>query len=263
MTVHRSLWLLLLLLSFSFSATAQSSRPAPLPAPSPTPAKPAADEKKDPLDQPPVVTHHEIHAGSKSLRYTATTGMMPIRNTDNEVEAHIFFIAYTLEGQSGEKRPLTFSFNGGPGSASVWLHLGAIGPKRVRMQPDGMMPAPPYQLVDNEFTWLDQTDLVSMDPGGTAYSGAFKADLKEKFLGWRAEFDSVAEFIWLNFDRYERWSSPLFLVGESYGTTRAAGISGYLVEHGIAFNGIMLISSVLNFQTLEPGPGNDLPYVLY
>ncbi len=264
MIVNRSVLPLFILFALSLGpATAQQANPSP----SSTPTRAAADEKagdkKDPLDQPPIVTHHEIHMGGKSLRYTATTGMMPIRNTDDEVEAHIFFIAYTLEGQAAGKRPLTFSFNGGPGSASVWLHLGAIGPKRVRMQPDGMMPAPPYQLVDNEFTWLDQTDLVFIDPVGTGYSRAAKANLKRKFLGVREDIQSVGEFIRLYLGRFERWSSPLFLVGESYGTTRAAGLSGYLFEHGIAFNGIMLISSVLNFQTLEPGPGNDLPYVLF
>ncbi len=239
--------------------------------PTPTPAKPAAgdtktvDAKKEPGDQTPVVTHHEIHVNGKVLRYTATTGLMPIRNrNDGEIEANIFYMAYVLDGQtSAERRPLTFSFNGGPGSASVWLHMGAIGPKRVRMQPEGMMPAPPYQLVDNDYTWLDQTDLVFIDPVGTGYSRAVKNELKKKFLGVREDLESVGEFIRLYLGRSERWSSPLFLVGESYGTTRAAGLSGYLVEHGIAFNGVMLISSVLNFQTLEFAPGNDLPYVLY
>ena len=249
----------------------QPPRPAPAASPADQPAKPAApaageakDAKKEPAEQPPVVTHHEIHVGGKTLRYTATTGMMPLKNNDTgEVEAHIFYIAYTLDGQSAEHRPLTFSFNGGPGSASVWLHLGAIGPKRVRMKPDGMMPPPPYQLIDNEHTWLDQTDLVFIDPVGTGYSRAVKRDQTRKFLGLRGDIESVGEFIRLYLGRYERWSSPLFLVGESYGTTRAAGLSGYLVEHGIAFNGIMLISSILNFQTTDGAPGNDLPFVLF
>jgi carboxypeptidase C (cathepsin A) len=231
------------------------------PATTPAPAEPKKESNEPPA---PIVTHHEIHVGGKTLRYTATAGMMPIRNTDGEIEADMFFMAYTLDGQSSpEHRPLTFSFNGGPGSASVWLHLGAIGPKRVKMQAEGMMPAPPYQLVDNEFTWLEQTDLVFIDPVGTGYSHAVKNDLKKKFLGVREDIESVGEFIRLYLGRYERWSSPLFLVGESYGTTRAAGLSGYLVEHGIAFNGIMLISSVLNFETLEFTPGNDLPYILF
>ena len=242
--------------------------------PSPTPAASPAEQakssgnqsgeaKKEAPEPPPIVTHHEIHVGSKALRYTATTGMMPLQNKDTgEVEAHIFYIAYTLDGQN-EHRPLTFSFNGGPGSASVWLHMGAIGPKRVRMQPDGMMPPPPYQLVDNEYTWLDQTDLVFIDPVGTGYSRAVKRDQTKKFLGLRNDIESVGEFIRLYLGRYERWSSPLFMVGESYGTTRAAGLSGYLVEHGIAFNGIMLISSILNFQTTDESPGNDLPFILF
>ncbi len=262
---------IVVLFLFSLCAVGQRNRgdrpPAPATTASPAeqakPSAQAAEVKKDP-EQPPIITHHEIHAGGKTLKYTATTGMMPLKNTDTgEVEAHIFYIAYTLDGQTAEHRPLTFSFNGGPGSASVWLHLGAIGPKRVRMQPDGMMPPPPYQLVDNEFTWLDQTDLVFIDPVGTGYSRAVKRDQTRKFLGLRGDIESVGEFIRLYLGRSERWASPLFMVGESYGTTRAAGLSGYLVEHGVAFNGIMLISSILNFQTTDGSPGNDLPFVLF
>jgi carboxypeptidase C (cathepsin A) len=243
----------------------QASQPSATPAAADASAKLSqAEAKKEAPEQPPIVTHHEIRVGGKTLRYTATAGLMPLKNNDTgEVEAHIFYIAYTVDGQQAERRPLTFSFNGGPGSASVWLHLGAIGPKRVRMQPDGMMPAPPYLLVDNEFTWLDQTDLVFIDPVGTGYSRAVKRDQTKKFLGLRGDIESVGEFIRLYLGRAERWSSPLFLVGESYGTTRAAGLSGYLVEHGIAFNGIMLISSILNFQTTDFTPGNDLPYILF
>ena len=271
MTLRQPLFMFICAIFFlSSSSFAQRNRQA-APSPAPTPAEtgakppaPPAEPKREIPEVAPVVTHHEIHVGGKTLRYTATTGMMPLKNTDTgEVEAHIFYIAYTLDGQSPEKRPLTFSFNGGPGSASVWLHMGAIGPKRVRMQPDGMMPAPPYQLVDNEYTWLDQTDLVFIDPVGTGYSRAVKRDLTKKFIGLRGDIESVGEFIRLYLGRYERWSSPLFMVGESYGTTRAAGLSGYLVEHGIAFNGIMLISSIMNFQTTDFSVGNDLPYVLF
>ncbi|HKR96992.1 MAG TPA: peptidase S10, partial [Candidatus Angelobacter sp.] len=192
---------------FSLCATAQQrNRPAPTPAASPAeqakPAAPAAPDGKKEAEQPPVVTHHEIHVGGKTLHYTATTGMMPLRNTDTgEVEAHIFFVAYTLDGQSPEHRPLTFSFNGGPGSASVWLHMGAIGPKRVPMQPNGMMPPPPYHLIDNEQTWLDQTDLVFIDPVGTGYSRAVKRDDTKKFLGLRNDIASVGEFIRLYLGR--------------------------------------------------------------
>lgn len=270
MNVRRA-FLFLLFFSLVISAFGQERRgqrppeaqPAAPAASQPPKPAPAAEGKKE-AETPPVVTHHEIHVGGKTLRYTTTTGLMPIRNNEGDTEANIFFIAYTLDGQNpGDHRPLTFSFNGGPGSASVWLHLGAIGPKRVKMQPEGLMPAPPYQLVDNEFTWLDQTDLVFIDPVGTGYSRAVKPELNRKFLGVREDIQSVGEFIRLYLGRYERWSSPLFLVGESYGTTRAAGLSGYLVEHGVAFNGIMLISSVLNFETLQFNPSNDLPFILY
>jgi carboxypeptidase C (cathepsin A) len=173
-------------------------------------------------------------------------------------------MAYTLAGAGpAAERPLMFSFNGGPGSSSVWLHLGALGPKRVRMLDDGQMPPPPFQLVDNQQTWLDQTDLVFIDPVGTGYSRAARPDLAGKFFGLRGDIESVGEFIRLYLTRYERWSSPLFLVGESYGTTRAAGLAGHLIDRGIAFNGVVLVSAILSFQTARFDFGNDLPYVLF
>jgi len=232
----------------------------------------AADAPKSPPAAPrdssttsPVVTHHQITIGGKALKYTVTTGKLPLKNEAGETEAEIFFMAYTADGVGdAAKRPLTFSFNGGPGSASVWLHLGALGPKRVKMMDDGGMPPPPYRLVDNDATWLDQTDLVFIDPVGTGYSRANKPENGKKYWSVDGDIASVGEFIRLYLTRYERWSSPLFLVGESYGTTRAAGLSGYLVEHsGIAFNGILLVSSILNFQTADFTRGNELPYTLY
>lgn len=210
------------------------------------------------------MTRHEIRAGGRVLRYTATVGMMPIKNRDGETEARMFFMAYTLDDAGARaRRPLTFSFNGGPGSASVWLHLGAIGPKRVRMNSDGTMPAPPFELVDNEQTWLNQTDLVFIDPVGTGYSRAARPDLAPKFFGLNGDIESVGEFIRIYLTRYERWTSPLFLAGESYGTTRASALSGYLIDRGIAFNGIMLISTIMNFATTNFAAGNDLPYELF
>src|SRR5947209_4731659 len=216
------------------------------------------------LDNPPVVTKHEIRIGGRALRYTVTTGTMPLRNVAGETEARIFYMAYTADGVGDRsQRPLMFSFNGGPGSASVWLHMGALGPKRVRMLDDGQMPPPPYQLVDNESTWLDFTDIVFIDPVGTGYSRAAKPELANKYFGLQGDIQSVGEFIRLYLARNERWTSPLFLVGESYGTTRASGLSGYLIEHGIAFNGIILISTIMNFQTARFAKGNDLPYILF
>jgi carboxypeptidase C (cathepsin A) len=232
--------------------------------PSAEPAKPAPEKPKPLTEETPIVTKHEIRLNAKTLNYTATTGMIPIKNQQGEIDANLFFVAYTLDGVADRaKRPLMFSFNGGPGSASVWLHMGCIGPKRVKMLDDGGLPAAPYQLVDNDQTWLDQTDLVFIDPVGTGFSRAANTTLQHRFNGLQGDIESVGEFIRLFLSRNERWSSPLFLVGESYGTTRAASLAGYLIDEGIAFNGVVLISSVLNFETIEFARGNDLPYQLY
>lgn len=213
----------------------------------------------------PVKTQHTLSLGrGKKLNYTATAGRMPMKNAQGEVEAHIYFTAYTLDGVSDvAKRPLTFVFNGGPGSASVWLHLGALGPQRVKMHDEGWMPTPPFVLEPNPNTWLDQTDLVFVDPVGTGYSRATKPDHNKKFWGLKGDLESVGEFIRLYLVQNGRWTSPLFLAGESYGTTRSAGLAGHLIDKGIAFNGIILISTVLNFQTLHFDRGNDLPHSVY
>ena len=213
----------------------------------------------------PKVTDHSIKIGRKTLNYQVTVGTLPLKNhKTGEKEADIFFVAYTLkDAPSNTPRPLTFSFNGGPGSSSVWLHLGALGPKRVKMLDDGSLPPPPFELVDNPDTWLDETDLVFVDPVGTGYSRAAKEDLNKKFWSLNGDLDAMAEFIRLYLSRYQRWTSPLFLAGESYGTTRAGGLTGLLVSKGIALNGIMLISTILNFQTLDSGFGNDLPSLLF
>ncbi len=226
-------------------------------APPVTAGEPSGEEK-------PAVTRHELTVNGKLLTYTVTAGMLPITSATGEAEAHIFFVAYTVDnGGKAARRPLLFAFNGGPGSSSVWLHLGAMGPKRLNLPDDGSMPAPPYQLTDNADTWLDQADLVFIDPVGTGFSRAVKPELAGKFFSLKGDVDSVGEFIRLYLTRYGRWSSPLFLVGESYGTTRAAGLANHLFEHGIAFNGIILVSTVLNFSTISFAPGNDLPYALY
>lgn len=215
-------------------------------------------------DAPPVVTRHEARIGGRAVRYTVTTGMMPLRNAAGETEARVFYIAYTADnaGRAAE-RPLMFSFNGGPGSSSVWLHLGALGPKRVLMTDEGWMPPPPFKLVENEHAWLDFTDLVFIDPVGTGFSRAAKPDGAAKYFGLEGDIASVSEFIRLYLSRNQRWSSPLYLVGESYGTMRAGGIAGYLIDRGVAFNGIVLVSSILNYQTARFTRGNDLPYVLF
>ncbi len=230
------------------------------------------EKKKDeyPLDvdKEPVVTEHSIEIDGKTIEYTVTAGMLPIRNeTGSEVEAGIFFVAYTKKKKGAESstssRPLTFSFNGGPGSSSVWLHLGAVGPKRVELLEDGGLPPAPYTLSDNPFTWFTETDLVFIDPVGTGYSRPKDKEIGKKFWGLKGDIESVGEFIRLYLSRYDRWGSPIFLVGESYGTTRASGLAGHLIEKGIAFNGIMLVSSILNFLTARWFKGNDLPNILF
>ncbi len=229
-------------------------------SPQPRPAETPAARPQQP-DEPPVVAKRSIRVGSRQLNYTVTTGFMPIRNAANgETEARIFFMAYTLD-DAPKSRPLMFSFNGGPGSASVWLHLGALGPRRVKMLDDGMLPPPPYEMEDNQSTWLTETDLVFIDPVGTGYSRAAKPELASKFFGVNGDIESVGEFIRMYLGRSERWSSPLFLVGESYGTTRASGLSNWLFEHGIALNGVALVSAVLNFQTIRFADNNDMPLV--
>jgi carboxypeptidase C (cathepsin A) len=227
--------------------------------------KPEADEKPTPLvEEEPVESSHRITVGGKSLAYKVTAGMLPLKDAKGEIEANVFFVAYTLNGtKDPARRPLMFSFNGGPGSSSVWLHLGALGPKRVQMLPDGGLPAPPYRLVDNPETWLTETDIVFIDPVGTGYSRAATEDLGKKFWSLKGDIESMGEFIRLYLTRYLRWASPLFLVGESYGTTRSAGLAGHLIDKGIAFNGLLLISSILNFQTADFSKGNDLPYHLF
>ncbi|MBV9087217.1 MAG: peptidase S10 [Acidobacteriaceae bacterium] len=245
----------------SLSFAQQDEPDAPATEKTDTKAK-AKEEKKEAPEPEPIVRHHEVRVNGKVLRYTTTTGRLPIKSAEGETEAYIFFMAYTLDSPPAG-RPLTFSFNGGPGSSSIWLHLGAIGPQRVKLLPDGGFPRPPFELADNDSTWLDMSDIVFIDPVGTGYSRPTKKELGKKFWGVKEDVQSVAEFIRLYLSRYERWGAPLFLVGESYGTTRAAGLSGYLMDRGIALNGIVLVSSVLNFQTIEFSTGNDLPYELY
>jgi carboxypeptidase C (cathepsin A) len=236
--------------------------PAVTPRPTETPK--AAESAAVQKDEPPVISKHAATIGGRRISYTVTTGHMPIKNAvSGDTEAKIFYMAYALDGVSDPKtRPLMFSFNGGPGSASVWLHLGALGPKRVKMLDDGMMPPPPYEMVDNDSSWLDQTDMVFIDPVGTGYSRAAKPELAAKFFGVNGDIESVGEFIRMYLGRNERWASPLFLVGESYGTTRAAGLSNHLFERGIGLNGILLVSTVMNFQSIRFAENNDLPLVL-
>jgi len=249
--------------------SSQAAAPAPSAQPTP-PAKPGAPEAAkqskelhfDMTEAPPVVSHQQVTINGRVLRYTATAGRLPIKRPDGKIQAEMFFVAYTLDGENAGQRPLTFAFNGGPGSASVWLHMGALGPRRVVLQPQGFMPASPYHLQDNQYSLLDKSDLVLVDAIATGWSRAEDEATTKEFLGVQGDLNAFGEFIRLYITRYGRWASPLFLFGESYGTTRAAGLAGYLAERGISFNGIVLLSTAMDFQTLEFQKNNDLPYVL-
>jgi carboxypeptidase C (cathepsin A) len=241
-------------------AQPKSTEPAPS-QPQPNPGEDPKTEHYDMTEVAPVVTHHQVSLNGKTLKYTATAGRLPIKRDDGKIEAEMFFVAYSLDGQDLSKRPLTFAFNGGPGSASVWLHMGALGPRRVVLKPDGSLPPAPYRFEDNPYTLLDKSDLVLVDAIGTGFSRAETAEISKKFWSLKGDIDAFSEFIRLYVSRNERWSSPLFLLGESYGTTRSAGIAGKLAEQGIAFSGITLLSTVLDFETLADSKTNDEPYI--
>ena len=239
------------------------------------------EEKPAPKDNL-VVTQHKVRMGGKEIKYTVTAGTMVLKEEtpDREKEAEgekpraqVFFVAYTKDDNGAksagktralQKRPLTFSFNGGPGSSSVWLHLGVLGPRRVVLTDEGELPAPPFKLTDNQYSILDETDLVFIDPVSTGYSRAVDGQKPKEWHEFRKDIESVGDFIRLYTTRYNRWLSPKFLIGESYGTTRAAGLSGYLQErHGLYLNGLMLISAVLDFTTILFNTNNELPFILF
>ncbi len=241
-----------LLFIFSFPVLSQN-KPTAVKAPEPQVAGVQA-----------VVSHNSVTVGGKKIDYTAYTGYLDLKNDTGKLIAKVFFVYYKKDGDDPAKRPVTFTFNGGPGSSSVWLHMGAVGPKRVYLKDDGTATAPPYQVINNEYTWLDRTDLVFIDPVSTGYSRPAPGESAKQFHGYNEDIQSVGSFIRHFLSRYERWGSPKFLSGESYGTTRAAGLSKYLQDsHRIYINGIFLISAILNFGSNDYYPGNDLPRALY
>ncbi len=240
------------------------------------------------------VTAHTIVVAGKTLKYHATAGYFVLKEEEGKPlvksegaasalkqepekkesdankpkdglkpKAKVFFIAYTLDDVADPAtRPLTFAFNGGPGSSSVWLHMASMAPRRAALTDEGEAPPPPYKLVDNESTWLDSTDLVFIDPVSTGYSRPMPKEDPKQFHGLKEDIASVGDFIRLYTSRNARWLSPKIVLGESYGTTRAAGLSDYLQNrYGLYLNGIVLVSSVLNFQTLEFTPQNTDPYI--
>ena len=221
-----------------------------------------------------VSTKHKLKIGKSTLDYVADCGTVVLKEEweksgeaqAEKKRAQLFFVAYTVKPKdaSAPPRPITFSFNGGPGSSSVWLHMGLAGPKRIFMDGKGDAGAPPYQLVDNVHTMLADTDLVFIDPVGTGFSRMVEGEKVGEYHNYKRDLESVGEFIRLYVSRHKRWNSRKYLIGESYGTTRAAGLSSYLQEKfGMYINGVILISCALEFSHLRFDDGNDLPPVLY
>ena len=268
-------WLLLLAAAANLRAAEVASTNAPA-----TNAPPAAKSEAAAIPDAthkPVCTTNTVTIAGQPVTYVAETGMLPILKPDGTTSASVFYVAYTrMEehgstesrptqpgGKNSTARPVTFCFNGGPGSSSVWLHLGALGPRRVKMNPDGTQPPPPFGLVDNEYSLLGASDLVFIDPVATGFSRAAKDEKADAFFGDAADLDSVGEFIRLWTTRHDRWLSPKYLCGESYGVFRAAGLADHLrSRYGLYLNGLMLVSGVLDFATIWNNPGNDLPYPL-
>jgi carboxypeptidase C (cathepsin A) len=226
---------------------------------------PAQDAKQPQPKDTLSTTHHSIKTGDTKLGYTATAGTLMLKEEDGKALASIFFVAYVKDGVKDlSKRPITFTFNGGPGSSSAWLHMGAFGPQKVQLDDNGNPLPPPARLVDNSFNLLDVTDLVFIDPVSTGFSRPAPGVAGSKFHGVQQDLDSVGEFIRLYITQFKRWQSPKFLAGESYGGTRAAGLASTLLDKlNMSLNGVILISPALNFQTIRFDEGNDLPYILF
>ena len=257
---RRSLMLHLFLLALLLGLPLAAQPPA-----GDKPAEKKEEEKDKKVPEERIsTTRHTITLDGQKIPYTATAGNLVLKDDEGKAKASVFFVAYTRDGvKDPAERPVTFSFNGGPGAASLWVHLGAFGPKRVERTEEGMGLPPPGRLIDNEFSILDLTDLVFIDPVSTGYSRPAPGEDPKQFHGVRQDIESVAEFIRLWVTRNERWSSPKLVAGESYGTTRAAGLAHHLGErYGMMLNGVVLISSILNWQNQEFNVGNDMAYIL-
>lgn len=228
--------------------------------------KKADDKSRQIVEERESKTEHTARIAKKQVRYEAVARTTTLKDADGKDKASVFSISYTrLPAGDPADRPILFSFNGGPGSSSVWLHLGLFGPRIVDLGQGDTPRRPPYRLTDNDVSLLDLCDLVFIDPVSTGYSRPVPGEEAKQFHGVKEDAEWVAEYIRHHLGRTKRWTSPKFLAGESYGTTRAAALSDLLQDrHGIALNGVMLISAVLNFQTIIYGRINDiLPYVTY
>ncbi len=230
----------------------------------PTASQSAASSRVEhfgPAEEKVSRTSHVVRIGGREVKYTATVGTIPIRLDNNEIQARMFFVAYTRDGEDPGSRPVSFLYNGGPGAATIWLHMGSFAPKHVRMAPEGFQPAPPFRLEDNPYSLIETTDMVFVDAVSTGYSRTAPGVDPSRFHGQSEDIRAFGEFIngWLT--EYDRWNSPKYLMGESYGTIRSAGLARELqARHGIDLNGIVLISALLTYQTLDPSPDNDVAW---
>lgn len=260
---HLTLLPVLLLAAIASTTTlAQAAEPEPAKAP-------AKDEKPAEAERPvakTAVTHHRITLGGKPLAYTATAGTTELRNDAGDLAGRMFSVAYTADGVTdATTRPVTFVFNGGPGSSSMWLHMASFGPVRVEVADGEPTPPPPYKIGENPDSLLDKTDLVFVDAMGTGYSRIAGKGEPKGFYGTDADIAAFGQFIQRWVSANGRWNSPKFLLGESYGTTRAAGLLNALQDDGMAFNGAVMVSSYLNAYNdfNAPAFASDLPYELY
>jgi carboxypeptidase C (cathepsin A) len=241
----------------------------------PSPAPPTDEAKKrlrrnvrKLLERDPCKSRGSIVLGGRTLEYRSIAEFVPVAaggidDKRGEAEAAVFTTAYFLEGAEAATRPVCFVFNGGPGSASIWLHLGALGPKRVAIREDGTMPPPPYAVIDNQESWFEHLDLVFVDPPHTGYSITASEEARKKMLSVDGDVEALTEVIRTWLGRHRRWSSPVYVAGESYGTTRAAALANKLQDAGVALSGLVLVSCAMDLQSIVFSPRNDLPYALF
>ncbi|MDE3128406.1 MAG: peptidase S10 [Gemmatimonadota bacterium] len=225
---------------------------------------PNAEQAGVPAVEKVSTTHHKVTINGQDISYTANAGTMVIRDGDGKPQGTVFYVAYTRDGENPATRPVTFFFNGGPGSSSIWLSMGLMSPMHPEMGPDGSQPTPPYDLVPNPYSPLATTDLVQIDAMMTGYSRPAPGVPVSDFTGTQNDIGMFGQFIRNYLDKYNRWASPKYLFGESYGTFRSAGLAGELQEReGIFLNGVMLLGTVLDLGNIAPSPSNDPPYAMF
>jgi carboxypeptidase C (cathepsin A) len=250
-------------MAFLASAAIGLVRPAPA-AEKPSSGTEKAQEASEKPRSEKSVTEHSVVIGGATINYTATAGTLVVRNGDDEPYASIGYTAYTKKGADPSRRPITFAFNGGPGSSSIWLHMGALGPRRIVTVDAAPTPAAPYKVVDNAESILDKSDLVMIDPVGTGFAKAVGKAKDKDFWGTDPDIEEFSRFIGQYVTENGRWNSPKYLLGESYGTTRAAGIANDLeTRTNLALNGVVLVSVALDIEAIFNMPGSDRTYPLY